>query len=133
MTVSVLRRGGPLPVDADGNVYAGTYIDIETAEALVGVSITDFELRDISGSVVARGIPSAQLTELGTNNRVIGAFSGDISAGIRIRLWVSMRLDASLSVLNERPPARFRLVLTQHDGTSFITTGEVDANSGILA
>lgn len=26
--VSVLRGGGPLPVDAEGNVYAGTHIDI---------------------------------------------------------------------------------------------------------
>lgn len=64
---------------------------------------------------------------------VIGTFSGVISAGAHVRFWVGMRLDASLSMLNERPPRRFRLLVTSRDSTSIIATGEVDAGAGLLA
>lgn len=131
-TVSILRGGGPLPVDSEGIVYSGVHMDIEAVERIVGLSITEFELSDSDG-VITGGRPSAQLSEVTSTNAVVGPFSGDISSDAHVRLWVSMRLEASFTALTKRPPSRFRLVVTTRDGKAITAMGEVDAHAGILA
>lgn len=124
-TVCVFGCGGPLPVDADGNVYASTFIEIDATAPIASLSVTGLELTDSSGIVMAHGAPSATLTVVAPNGATIGSFSGDLAAGEHVRLWVSMRLDAKSPALAAAPPERFRLVLAAQGGIALQATGAV--------
>jgi len=127
-TVCVFGCGGPLPVDADGNVYAATFIDVDAIAPIAGLSVARLELTDGTGAVVARGTPSATLTVVASNGATVGPFSGNLAAGEHVRLWVSMRLDAKSPALEAAPPTRFRLMLAAQGGITVEATGAVTAS-----
>lgn len=123
--VCVFGCSGPMPVDADGNVYAATYLDIHAATPLAGVALSQFELLDAAGMVVSHGTPAAPLWVL--SGQSAGRFSGNLIAGSHVRLWVSMRLDAQVAELKRLPAVRFRLSLTIPGRSPLTATGEVTA------
>lgn len=124
-SVCVFGCSGPEPVDADGNVYAATYLNIDTATKIERLSLNQFELLDATDAVVAHGTPSAPISVTNGQSALVGRFSGDLAAGSHVRLWVSVRLDAPVSVLKRRPPVRFRLSLAVAGGSPLTATGEV--------
>lgn len=127
-SVCVFGCSGPAPVDADGNVYAATYLTIDAATKIDGLALSQFELLDATGAVVAHGTPSAPLWVTTGQSALAGRFSGELAAGSHVRLWVSVRLDAAVSVLKRRPPVRFRLSLTVAGGSPLTAAGAVQAS-----
>jgi hypothetical protein len=92
------------------------------------LSLSQFELLDATDAVVAHGTPSAPLSVITGQSALVGRFSGHLAAGSHVRLWVSVRLDAAVSVLKRRPPVRFRLSLAVAGGSPLTATGEVAAS-----
>lgn len=100
-TVSVLAEHGPDPVGAAGTVYVPTTLEIVAHAPIVGLAVTQFELTDDRGAVVARGTDrSLQPLERVSNQR---SHQWGCVARQSESAWMAFAMCAARSEL--KPPA----------------------------
>lgn len=121
---------GPLAVDERGHVYASLNLFFETDEKTLGVELSRLELFGVAGGRVGAMEVAGQFVVTSPGHQQV--FDGVVPARV-FSLWSSVRLDATLDVLERAFPSAF-LVELRVGAESVRVEGKIPPrNEGITA